>query len=81
MDAFRADAQPYKACSRSMEEPAAAQDPERKGSSQGAGFSEVSIKEAVDSDLEGLSDPGGELAALLNARKRMLGDWLAAVLV
>ena len=81
MDAFRADAQPYKACDGPMEEPAATEDSKRKGCAQRPGLAQVALQEAVNRGLKGLSDPGGELAALLNARKRMLGDWLAAVLV
>ncbi len=57
-----------------MEKPAAAEHAEQQGSFERPRPAEIPIEEAVNSGLEGLRDPGGQLAAALNAGEQVFAD-------
>lgn len=77
-DVFGANAQADEMGGGSMEEAAAAEDAERKGSFDRPGSAEKALKEAVDGGLEGLGDAGGQLAAVLDVGEREFGDGCSA---
>ena len=73
-DVLGADAHAYEAGQSSTEEGMGREEAEGEGWFDGGGIAKSFVQEAVDRDLKGLCDAGGELAALLDMAECEVGD-------
>jgi hypothetical protein len=74
VDVFGADSDAYEAGQESAEQWAPGEDAEGEGRIDGCRVAKDAREKVVDEDLEGLSDAGGEFAAMLDVREGEFGD-------
>ena len=74
LDVFRADSHAYEAGEKSAEEWVWGEETKDAGWFDGGGVAQNLREETVDDALEGLSDAGGELAAVLDSFQSEFGD-------